>query len=677
MSLPGPVAPFPWRRRCVWVLVVAVSLSTSVAIAQTSQPDLTTASLEDLMNVEVTSASRREQRAADIPAAVYVITRDDIRRSGLTSVPELLRLAPGVEVARIDSSKWAVTIRGSNHRFSDKLLVLVDGRTVYTRQFSGVHWDTLNVMIEDIDRIEVVRGPGGAVWGANAVNGVINIITKSATETQGPAIRASLGNNDGRSVAARYGGTKDAMSYRVYVDSAQHPHTMLDESTAGEDDWTALKVGTRLDWHRGEDRVTAQADVARSDSNFRFNFPDGVVAPPLGWPLQLNPSDATRGSALARWTREAGNGRTFEAQGFFEITERDEGFQHYDSKTYDADLKYHARQGRHDLVSGVGFRETREHSDPTFALVFTPEPPPLRVFNLFVQDEVRTFGDRLRLTGGVKFEHETLSSWSVQPTGRALWSISDRQRVWGAASRAIRTPSVVNRFARVNFTSFPSESGLPIVVSILGNPDYQSEETFSVEGGYRFERRPLSLDVSLFANHHDRLPTLEPLPPQVELTYGRPSILVASRFANLMEADTRGVEIAGRWSSAAWWRIDATYTYFRFTPHPDPASTAETNARDDGNTPNHQWSLRPAVTLGTRVDLNATVLRVGRIASLEVPAYTRADVRAEWKVTGRWSLVFAGQNLFGDPHAEFAGAELATTPMLIPRQINGRLVWRF
>ncbi len=677
MSVHGAVAAIQRRRRGVCLFCAAVSLSTTLADAQTTQPDLSTASLEDLMNVEVTSASRREQRAGDVPAAVYVITNDEIRRSGLTSVPELLRLAPGVEVARIDSSKWAVTIRGSNHRFSDKLLVLVDGRSVYTRQFSGVHWDTLNAMVEDIDRIEVVRGSGGAVWGANAVNGVINIITKSSADTQGPAIRASVGNDDHRSIAARYGGTRGATSYRVHVDSAQHPHTMLNESTRGEDDWATLNVGTRLDWHRGKDRVTAQADVVKSDANFRFNFPEGVVAPPLGWPVRVSANDLVRGSTLGRWTRDAGSGRTFEAQGFFEIADRDEEFQQYRSRTYDADLKYLARQGRHDLVSGIGFRETHERTDSAFVLAFTPEQPVLRVFNLFVQDEVRTVGDRLRLTGGVKLEHETLSGWGVQPTGRALWLISERQRVWGAVSRALRTPSVVNRTGRVNFTSFPGEAGLPVVISILGNPEYETEETLSVEGGYRFDRRPLSVDVTTFANHHKRLPTLEPLPPQVELTYGQPSIRVATQFANLMDADSRGVELAARWSSASWWRVDGTYTYFHFTAHLDPTSADERVIGDDSNAPNHQWSLRPAVTLGSRLDLNAMVLRVGRLAALEVPAYTRTDIRAAWKVTERWSVVVAGQNLFGDPHPEFAGAELVTTAMLIPRQINGRLLWKF
>ncbi len=659
------------------VVIAALLVFAATADAQSTDPDLSKISLEDLMNVEVTSVSRREQRAGDIPAAVYVITQEEIRRSGLTHVPELLRLAPGVEVARIDSSKWAVSIRGNNHRFSDKLLVLVDGRSVYTRQFSGVHWDTVRVMPEDIERIEVIRGPGGAVWGANAVNGVINIITKSSVDTQGPALRATVGANDHRSVAARYGGARGSTSYRVYLDSTQHPHTMLDESTAGEDDWTSFNIGTRVDWQGGKDRITAQADFVRSDSNFRFSFPAGLIAPPEGWPLRGSDTDAIRGSTMARWTRDIGTGRTVEAQGFFENARRNEEYQHYEGSTYDADLKFHVRQGRHDIVSGVGFRETHEGTDRTFALAFTPEIPVLRVFNLFVQDEVRLVGDRLRLTGGVKLEHETLSDWGLQPTGRVLWSISDRQRVWAAASRALRTPSVVNRAARVNFTSFPGESGLPVVISILGNPEYQSEETVSVEGGYRFDRRPFTVDIATFANHHDRLPTLEPLPPQVELTYGQPSVMVGTRFDNLLDADSRGVEVAARWASATWWHVAGTYTYFHFTPHLDPTSADQEAALGDGNSPGHQWSLRPAVTLGPKVDVSAMLLRVSRIRTLEVPAYTRADVRAEWKVTGRWSLVFTGQNLLGDPHAEFAGLELATTAMLIPRQINGRLLWRF
>jgi iron complex outermembrane receptor protein len=578
-------------------------------------------------------------------------------------------------VARIDASKWAVTIRGQNHRFSDKLLVLVDGRSLYTREFSGVYWDAVNVLLEDIDRIEVVLGPGGAVWGSNAVNGVINIITKSSAETQGAFVRADLGTVDTGGVAGRYGGMAGAASYRVYFDAASRGHMNLDAATAADDGWSSLNGGARVDWTGGTDTVTLETDVVRTDSRYRFAFPDGVIAPPAGWPTVVEDADAVRASALGRWTREIGTGRSVTLQGFVDRMARQEEYQRYRAITVDGDAKFLARVGRHDLVTGGGVRQSQERVDGSFAVLFTPARVTLRIFNAFAQDELRLAGDRVRLTAGAKVEHDTLSGWNLQPTGRALWAFAPNQRLWGAVSRAVRTPSLASRYVRVNYTSFESDAGLPAVVSIFGTPDLGAERTVAGEAGYRIEWRHLSMDASVFVNHYDGLTTLEPIDPQVETTYGAPNLVVGWRQEGLLDVTSHGLQLAGRWSPLPWWHMDGAYSFYRVTPSPDPASRDETALSYDANAPRHQWSIRPALTLAPRIDVDAMVYHVGRLAALDVPAYTRVDARIEWKVTSRWSVALTGQNLFQDLHAEFGGRDSITTVSRVPRRILGRLTW--
>ncbi len=665
-------------RRCpLATLALALAASTTLAAQQPGPPNLLTASLEDLMNINVTSAARKEQRVAEVPSAVYVITQDAIRRSGLTSVPELLRLAPGVQVAHIDASKWAVSIRGFNKRWSDKLLVLIDGRTLYNRQFSGVYWDSVNVMVEDIERIEVVRGPGGAVWGANAVDGVVNIITKTSRETEGALVRASIGTQEEGSTAIRYGGAFGRTAYRVHADWQQRGHSMLDASVDAPDRWRALNSGVRLDWKGDGNELTLDTGVQQVDGNSFAALVDGPTPPAGGWPTYSQTTVQTGGHALGKWTRHAVAGGTLELQGFVEHVDRRETAFHYFWTTADVDAKFQRRvAGRHEIVGGLGYRRTDDTFDGSFAVSITPAQSDLSIFNAFAQDEVRLADERLRLTLGGKVEHETFSGWGVQPTARALWALGQREHLWAAASRARRTPARADRGLHVNITSFPGPMGLPIVIQLLGNPAYRTETLTSVEGGFRIERARLSVDVSTFYSHHDGTQTQEPIPPHVEILNGRPALVMARQFTNLMTSDSQGVEIAGRWSPAQWWFVDANYAFFHLTPHPAATSLDEKAPLFDGNAPAHQWQIRPALTIG-RFDADLGASRVGALESFGVPGYTRVDARAEWRVTPRVSLVMTGQNLTDDVHAEFGGLENATTVTLDPRRVAGKVTWRY
>jgi iron complex outermembrane receptor protein len=664
-----------WFRRTAIAGVLCACAAP--ASAQQAPPDLGNVSLEDLMNIRVTSASRKEQRVADVAAAVFVITQDDIRRSGLTSVPELLRLAPGVQVARIDASKWAIAIRGSNHRWSNKLLVLVDGRSIYTRQFSGVIWDSVGVTIENIDRIEVVRGPGGAVWGANAVDGVINIITLRASQTPGLFARTDAGLGGDASAAVRYGGSRGATAYRWSIDLSRHAATNLTADTRGDDDWASAIGGVRVDWTgRPGHTLTFQSDVMRGEANFLYAFPTGVSAPAGGWPTLLQPTTATLGSALGRWTRVAGSGGSLEVQAYVQADERHEAFQARRSQTWDVGADYHGRYGRHDLVAGTGYRSNIEHIHGTFAFTMTPDHLDLRTFNVFAQDEIALAGDRVFATIGAKGEYETLGGWSLQPTGRLRWVIAPGQQAWAATSQAVRTPSLINQTMRVNLTSFPSEIGLPAVVSIFGSTDFRNETATSVEAGYRFDRDRFAFDVAAFWTRYEDLISVEPLEPAVEMTYGEPSLLLGSRLDNLMNARARGVEVTGRWMPRVWVRVEGHYTFYRATGQPDLATRDPSAGQFDGSAPARQWLLRPSMSFG-RFDVDLTVSHVGALRLLTIPAYTRTDARVEFAATPSWSLSLSGQNLFGAAHREFDGFGTVTASMLMPRQINARMAWRF
>ena len=419
----------------------------SGATAQQAPPDLIRASLEDLMNIQITSAGRKEQRAADAAAAVYVITQEQIRRSGATLVPELLRLAPGVQVARLDASKWAISIRGFNQRWSDKLLVLVDGRTVYTRLFSGVYWDTLNLFAADIDRIEVVRGPGASVWGSNAVDGVINIITKAARETQGVVASASIGSQGESTTGVRYGGEAGGAAFRADLQWQRHGHMLLDRSTTAPDEWSTVTGGFRFDRGRASDRLTVQGQWTRAAGDQLGVLPQGPVAPATGWPALEQRFATVRGYGLVRWSRTPAAGGALDVQAFVDTTDRDElGGQN---------RRDHRRRERSAITASPRSGTT---SSPAPATAAPPTGSTARsssrscpsarrchVFNAFMQDELRLQHDRVRVTVGARVEHETYTGWGLQPTARVMWAPTGHQRVWAAVSRALRTPSRVNR----------------------------------------------------------------------------------------------------------------------------------------------------------------------------------------------------------------------------------------
>ena len=650
-----------------------MALPTNV-FAQTKVPDLTSASIEDLMNIEITSVSHKEQRAGDVAAAVYVVTQDDIRRSGMTTVPELLRLVPGVQVAQINSNKWAVSIRGFNNLFGGKVLVLIDGRTVYDRLNSGVFWESLDLPLDQIDRIEVVRGPGGATWGANAVNGMINIVTKSAADTPGGAASVGVGTLDGARGAARYGGTLGTVAYRVYSQWSGRQQSLLDAKTPANDSWQSQTHGLRLDWTDDRDALMVEGGTTLGRLRALWAPITGPV--PAVKAVWDDWSYTHEYDVLGRWMHKRDNGASLQVQSSVDYRHNQDGPSPSQIQA-DIEAQYHtAVSRRHDVVAGVGYRLVDENVTGNFSFAIIPNHVNETVVNAFAQDEI-ALGPRVHLTLGTKVERDSFVGWGVQPTARVMWTLAPQQHAWAAVSKALHTPSLGDVSARYNYASFVGPGGLPVVVGALSNPDFQSEEVVTTEAGYRVEIGSIaSVDVTAFRGSYDNLKTNEPLAPRLELTPAPAHLFIPVQFANLLSATSSGVEIGAHLRPASWWRVDGSYSTLHLAPHVSPASHDMAAASFDGNAPRAQWQARSAFSIGRGAELDAMLFHAGALANLKIAAYTRADARLGVPIARRLSLSVVGQNLFDRSHAEFAGRGAIVTPTLVPRSASINLAWR-
>jgi iron complex outermembrane receptor protein len=661
--------------RALLATVLACGLSRTAHAQSKPARDLASATLEDLMNIEITSVSRKEDRATDAPAAVFVISQNDIQRSGMTTVPDLLRLAPGVDVAQINSNKWAVSVRGFNGLFANKVLVLVDGRSVYNRLFSGVLWDAQDVMIDDIDRIEVIRGPGAAIWGANAVNGVINIVTKGAADTQGTLVRID-GGRSGAQGAVRYGGTLGTASYRLYSQWTARNESISSAGTDAGDPSHNTTVGLRADW-------TTQPGVLMVEGQFTAGqahalWPNLATPTAASTPIATDASDERGGYLVARWTHTRPGGGSLQVQSFADVSGRQEPVGDYRRRAVDVDTQYHTSVGPHqDLVGGVGYRFIDETFTGHVGFALTPAQSDLSLLTAFLQDEVTLFAKRLVLTLGSQVQYDSDSGAGVQPTARVLWKGLSRQRLWAATSRALRTPSLQDRGLRLAYPAVPTASGLPLTAIVVGNPAAETERFIDAEAGYRLEfGTTASIDATGFVGRYDRLQTQEVGAPVVQFVPS-PQISVTTQFGNLLNAETRGLEVAGHWVPVSDWRFDASYSAFHLTPRPSAASQDPTATGQDGSSPGSQWQLRAEFKPATRAAVNAAIYHVGRLEQVQVAAYTRADLSAEWRFTNQLSVKAIGQHLLAHSHAEFGGVNSLLLATEVPRSVSLRLRWAF
>jgi iron complex outermembrane receptor protein len=629
-------------------------------------PDLTAISLEELMNIQITSASRKEQRASDVPAALYVITEDEIRRSGLRTIPELLRLAPGMDVARVNASTWSVTARGFGDVRANKLLVLIDGRTIYNRQFSGVFWDAADVLVEDIDRIEIIRGPGGAVWGANAMNGVVNIITKPPSATQGTTVSLGAGAFDRDQASVRFGGSAGDVAYRVFGQFSDHGASVRDSQASAGDNWHSATSGFRVDRNIGPNALSLESTVTGA----HVNQPGDEQTVPV----TISERDV---NIIGHWFHTRPGGASLHVQSFADISHRQDSGLTADTMTLDGDVEYHTKLGRrHDVVSGGGYRFNRDSINGGFTFSVAPIRDDDVIINTFAQDEIMII-DRVRLTLGAKLEHETHAGWGIQPTAGVMWDFLPRQHLWASMSRALRTPSRTDYGILVHFAGFTGDDGVPVGIGFIGNPAYHTEELVNREVGYRHEfGSSAAVDVSAFLGRYRYLETQEPIAPFFEAGTNPPRLFVGAQLGNLLDATTKGAEIAGHWIPVPGWRLDGSYTAFHLAPRLNPASGDTAQLGADGNVPRHQWQLRSAVMPAPRLDVRASVFYVGAIGQIGIPAYTRADATVEWKLAPHVAASVNGQNLFDRSHVEFSNVA-GIVGTRVPRSADLRLRWNF
>lgn len=679
-----------WRLRPLQKAVCVICLLAGSAAAQQAKTDLTSKSVEDLINIEVTSVSKKEERLFQTAAAVYVITQEEIRRSGMTNIPELLRLVPGLEVARIDGNKWAITARGFNKRFANKLLVLVDGRSVYTPEFSGVYWEVQDLMLEDIERIEVIRGPGGTLWGANAVNGVINIITKRAEDTQGGLLVAGGGSEERGQGGLRYGGKlSDRAHYRVYGKYYNRAGLADAAGAAANDGQEAVRGGGRLDWKLNDrDTLMIEGDLYHTDlRETSILFSLHSLADPLVPPVNTR-GEFNGGSLLGRWARTFSERSDMALQVYYDRFDRDIYDLSVTINTFDADFQHHVAMGRrHDLVWGLGYRLNADRigSDPYGAVSYDPEARKTSLFSAFAQDEITLAKDRLRLTLGAKLEHNAFSGFEAQPSARLLWTPRPHQALWGAVSRAVRTPARFDHNLRVNAFVGLDPGNLPLVVAVFGDPGMKPETLLAYEFGYRIQPgRKLFFDLALFYNRYDQLMTLEPDMPFFEPD-PLPHVVLPSRLKNLLRGATYGVEASANWTPCKDWKIHGSYAFLRMPLHAAPGSLDVLSVNAEGDSPRHKFQLRSYLTLPRNFELDASAYYVSRLSGLQIPglppfaapAYARLDVRLGRRLSERLEVSLAAQNLLNGRHAEFAAYDISVLPSQVKRSVYGKLTWQF
>jgi iron complex outermembrane receptor protein len=651
--------------QAAWVLLLVV-LAPVPAVSQQRVPqDLTEMSLEDLLNIEVTSVARREQPLSQSASAVYVITQEDIRRSGATTIPDALRMAPGVQVAQVDGNKWAISIRGFTGRFANKLLVMIDGRSVYSPMFGGVYWEANDVLLEDVGRIEVIRGPGATMWGSNAVNGVINIITKPAAETQGGLVNGGGGNQEGGFGAVRFGARAGSkLQYRLYSKYFSRSALFLDNGQRAPDDWQKLQGGFRVDWQASSrDEVLLSGDSYRGEAGSRQGLPAGE---PLSQQVLQEHSKFSGANVMGRWTRRHSSRSRTQVQVFYEHTEREDLYQRPTFHSGDVEFQQALDFSRHELTWGGGYRLITDRTEATRWVRFEPARRTTFRGNAFLQDQITLVPGKLLLTVGSKFERNTFTGWEIQPSVSLLWNRGASDTAWISVSRAVRTPSRGERDMIFESYAFSEPGGPTVISEIRGTHDFRSERLWSYEAGYRFSpRRQLSFDLTAFYNAYDGITGLVDGTPFVRqhdpLTYVAPLY-----YTNIKPVDFHGAELAALWNPFETAGLRLGYSWLG--GHFSGQGLVEKG-------PTHRLHARWYWTVARNLEWDSSYEVVDGYSG--VAAYYRLDTRLGWRPVRHWEWSLVFQNLLDKQHLEAPLTIFLDQPSEAGRSIFGKLTWRF
>ncbi len=631
------------------------------------QSELLKLDINDLLNVQVTSVSKKKQKVSRSAAAVFVITQRDIKQSGVTSIADALRMAPGINVARIDDNEWAISSRGANGRFANKLLVLIDGRSVYTPFFSGVNWDVQDTILEDIARIEVIRGPGASLWGSNAVNGVINIITQSATETQGTYLSAGGGTMEKVFGSARHGGKiNENAHYRLY---AKYFEREMDNN------WRMGRGGGRLDWQLSKtDELTIQGDIYEGETGDTINLPS--VQSPYNQFINTH-TQQSGGNILLRWKKQIEPGQFTALQIYFDYTEKDAFELRQEHSTFDVDFQHHfSLNSEHNLTWGAGYRFISDDMRATFMI--TPEELQKDVhhFNFFIQEEWRIIENELSFTIGSKFEHNYFSGFEIQPSARIVWQPHQEHSVWASVSRAVRTSSRAEQGGVINQQTIPpspASMNLPVLVSLTGSIGSASEELLAYEIGYRAEYwDQLFVDLSAFYFDYDNLRNFHPGAPEFAGTHLSQPIYLQTD----MNGESYGAELALSWQAMDNLRLNATYSFVQIQYHTENGRS-NVSEDEENQTPHHQFNIRSSLKINSSWDWDMWLRYADTVEDFDIPSYLTMDARLAWKPVKNIELSVIGQNLLDGKHPEFSKNFLLSRRTQIERGVYGKVEWRF
>jgi iron complex outermembrane receptor protein len=659
------------------ILALSLGLAT-LGSAQAPPPrDLTQFSLEDLMNVEVTSVSKKEQKLSRVGAAIFVITQEDIRRSGATNIPDLLRMVPGVDVAQVDHSTWAVSIRGFNDVYANKVLVLIDGRSVYEPIFSGVAWYAQDVPLEDIERIEVIRGPGGTVWGANAMNGVINIITKSAQATPGGLITAGGGSDWQAEGLLQYGGNVGAGgNYRVYGRYSNLGKSNPAAAAQPADSKRVREGGFRSDLNLSpRDLLTVQGEIRLVDGGETVTSVIAQVPPVMGTFSQAIGDDD--GNILARWTHTFLGGSDMSLQAYYDQSHVFGSDANNWASIGDLDFHHHLHIGsRHDVVWGLSYRVDANRFGGNSLITLNPLQRTDSLYSAFVQDEI-IIAKTLWLTLGSKFEHNAYTGFEVEPSAQLVWAPTTHDTFWASAAKAIRQPSNIDSGLQTVSAVVPFPQGAFGLVTVSGNPHTKVEQLRDYEIGYRAQiNRRLALDVTGFLSFYQNLETTEPEAPYFVFTAGPPHYVIPLIFDYKAHATNYGAEAFANWNVTDRWRLSPGLTMLELSATRDPSSQDSTIALLDGNSPTRSFQVRSFINLRRSLEWDQTVGYTSRLATGNIPGYVRLDTRVGWRMGEHWEFSVVGQNLLEPRHAEFPYIHFIDR-MLDQRSIFGKVTWRF
>jgi len=646
--------------------------------------------ISQLMNITITSLSKKEQLLSDAAAAVFVITQEDIRRSGVTHLAEALAMAPGLQVARISASKWAVSSRGFAGYTSNKLLVLIDGRSVYSPNYSGTWWDMQNTLLEDVDRIEVIRGPGGTLWGANAVNGVINIITKKSSDTLGGLVRVGAGNQDNAQVGVRYGAklnsSADGRIYLTYNDRDSNTLTdgygFANGVADANDNWQSFQGGFRLDGQpHASTEWTLQGDMYQNRGD-QILYPFWTANYPY---LTANYSDYDLKGAniLGRYRRELSGGDAIKVQAYYDYNDREEAYYQQTFKTMDLDIQYETLLGERNSISlGGGYRRIDGTYGNSYQITLSDTDTGDNLYSAFIQDEIKLIDNKLWLTLGAKWEHNDYTGSEWQPSGRLLWKPVENHSLWASVARAVRTPSIVELKGSVLAASYPLPPTYTTTGTtyLRGNMNFKSEEVIAYEAGYRWQaNRQLSFDVAAFYNDYSSLYEVAPVVSATGLDFS---------FVNGSEGHSYGLEFAADWKPASWLSFIFSYSYLKMElSYRNPLTGEEdSDYAIAAASPKNQASVRSSIDFAknwqTNLWLRYTDEIVARdsanVLSGQIPLddYWLFDANVVWTPKENIEIMLVGQNLFNKRQLQYV-SELITPATEIERSVYLKLTYHF